>query len=267
MLKLNFENIKFSIRMITYPRNGKTKDILPKTLESILKQSYKNWEIYLFGDNYYPKEELIEISSIIPEKKLKLRNLNVDSERYYYKGIDLWYCGGVNACNYVLDWMEKDEVKYISLCNDDDIWLPNHLETLAIAYQKWPKASFIYTRGNHLQMGDLPTEEIHDVYYNNKPVTEHDTLFSSVSWKLNEINLRFKNCVKEKIPADADLWIRMKEYFLYKKLNFLYIPKITVLHESHKPNEDIQEEVHVENIEEKLNYSNARFKSKRDLLF
>ena len=163
--------------------------------------------------------------------------------------------------------MEKDEVKYISLCNDDDIWLPNHLETLAIAYQKWPKASFIYTRGNHLQMGDLPTEEIHDVYYNNKPVTEHDTLFSSVSWKLNEINLRFKNCVKEKIPADADLWIRMKEYFLYKKLNFLYIPKITVLHESHKPNEDIQEEVHVENIEEKLNYSNARFKSKRDLLF
>jgi glycosyltransferase involved in cell wall biosynthesis len=267
MIKINFENIKFSIRMITYPRNGKTKDILPKTLESISKQSYKNWEIYLFGDNYYPKEELIKISSIISGKKLKLRNLDVDSERYHYKDIDLWYCGGVNACNYVLDWMQEDNVKYVALCNDDDIWLPNHLETLAMAYHKWPKASFVYTRGNHLQLGNLPTEEIDHIDYNNKPVSEHNTIFSAVSWKLDEINLRFKNCVKEKIPSDADLWIRMKEYCFDKKLNFLYIPKVTVLHESHKPNENVESETHVVELEENLNYKKPKFKSKKDLLF
>jgi hypothetical protein len=59
----------------------------------------------------------------------------------------------------------------------------------------------------------------------------------------------------------------MKEYCFDKKLNFLYIPKITVLHESHKPNENIQSEIHVEKLEENLNYRKTKFKSKRDLLF
>lgn len=270
MFKINFDDIKFSIRIITYPRNGKTKYILPKTLESILKQNYKNWEVYLFGDKYQPEKELLEISKIIPETKLKLRNLDVNSERYHYKGMDLWYCGGVNACNYVLDWMQSNHVKHMALCNDDDIWLPNHLETLAMGYNKWPESSFVYTRGNHLQMGSLPAEEINKLDYNNKPVTEHDTLFSAVSWRLDKINLRFKNCVDEKIPSDADLWIRMKEYFSKNNLKFLYIPKITVLHESHKP------ELNEKHVGEENNYvvkekntedRSSRFKSKKDLLF
>ena len=267
MFKINFENIKFSIRMITYPRNGKTKDIIPKTLESILKQTYKNWELYLFGDNYLPKEELAQIASIVPEKRLKLRNLDVDSERYHYKGIDLWHCGGVNACNYVLDWMKADEVKHVCLCNDDDIWLPNHLETLAFAYKKWPEASFIYTRGHHLQMGNLPAQEVHDLYYDNKPVTEYDTVFSAVSWRLDKINLRFRNCVNLGIPADADLWARIREYCFNNNLKFLYIPKVTVKHESHKPEGNMSTESFSRKIEEIAICSKSKFKSRKDLLF
>jgi glycosyltransferase involved in cell wall biosynthesis len=270
MFKINLENIKFSIRIITYPRNGKTKYILPKTLESILNQSYKNWEIYLFGDNYIPEKELIEISKLIPKEKLKLRNLDVDSERYHYKGMDLWYCGGVNACNYVLDWMQEDNVKYVALCNDDDIWLKNHLETLAFAYDTWPESSFVYTRGNHLQMGNLPIEQINHIDYNNKPVTEHDTIFSAVSWRLDRINLRFQNCVKEQMPSDADLWIRTKEYCFNNDLKFLYIPKITVMHESHKPDEhnEIENiETNVDALKKSFDYTKYKFKSKKDLLF
>ena len=267
MFKINFEDIKFSIRMITYPRNGKTKDIIPKTLQSILKQTYKNWELYLFGDNYLPKEELQHLASVIPEKKLKLRNLDVDSERYRYKGIDLWHCGGVNACNYVLDWMKADKVKHVALCNDDDIWLPNHLETLALGYKNWPEASFVYTRGNHLQMGDLPVQEVDKVYYNNKPVMEYDTIFSAVSWRLDRINLKFRNCVDMKIPSDADLWARIREYSLNNNLKFLYIPKITVMHESHKPDVNEKSENCSRKTEENIIYSKSKFKSRKDLLF
>jgi len=271
MFKIKVNDIKFYIRIITYPRDGKTKHILPKTLESIYKQTYKNWEIYLFGDNYEPKEELLEMSKFIPDKKIKVRNADVNSERYHYKGIDLWYCGGVNACNYVLDWMYKDEVKIVALCNDDDIWLPNHLETLAMGYSKWPDASFVYTRGNHLQMGNLPTDEINDIYYNNKPVQEHNTLFSAVSWRLDKINLRFRNCVKQKLPADADLWIRVREHCEKNNLKFIYIPKVTVLHESHKPDPNKKQKETPKVIEKKIDKSsedkNNKLKSKKDLLF
>lgn len=267
MFKIKFNDIKFNIRIITYPRDGRTKNILPNTLQSILKQTYKNWEIYLFGDNYQPKEELLEISSIIPDKKIKIRNLDVNSERFHYKGMDLWYCGGVNACNYVLDWMQKDEVKIVALCNDDDIWLPNHLETLAMGYNKFPEASFVYTRGNHLQMGDLPVQEINGMYYDNKPVEEHNTIFSATSWRLDKINLRFRNCVKQKIPADADLWQRMREFCFKNKLKFLYIPKNTVQHESHKPFENSNEiSMKSENTDsENIELKNKKYK--RNLLF
>lgn len=262
MFKIKFNDIKFHIRIITYPRNGKTKNILPKTLDSILKQTYKNWEIYLFGDDYSPKEELLEIASVIPDKKIKIRNLDINSERYHYSGMDLWYCGGVNACNYVLDWMHNDGVKIVALCNDDDIWLPNHLETLASGYNKFPEASFVYTRGNHLQLGNLPVQEVNDLYYNNMPIEEHNAIFSATSWRLDKINLRFRNCSKQKVPSDADLWIRIKEHCFATNLKFLYIPKITVNHESHKP-EGIEKTKELpKNLDEiKL------IKSKRNLLF
>lgn len=264
MFKIKFDDIKFNIRIITYPRNGNTKYILPKTLDSILKQSYKNWEIYLFGDNYQPKEELLEICSIVPDKKIKIRNSDVNSERYHYKGMDLWYCGGVNACNYVLDWMHNDGVKIVCLCNDDDIWLPNHLETLAMGYNKFPDASFVYTRGNHLQMGNLPVEEINGLYYDNKPVQEHNTIFSATSWRLDKINLRFRNCVKQKIPSDADLWQRIREYCQENNLKFLYIPKITVQHESHKPSSNSSVKQLTKN-ETNIEVKNTKYK--RNLLF
>ena len=80
MFKIKFNNIKFHIRIITYPRNGNTKHILPNTLKSILNQTYKDWEIYLFGDDYHPKEELIEIAKVIPDKKIKIRNTDVNSD-------------------------------------------------------------------------------------------------------------------------------------------------------------------------------------------
>lgn len=103
MLKVKKQDIAFGIRIVTYPRNGRTKDILPKTLESVLNQTYKNWIIYLTGDDYLPDKEFESFASKIPQDKIKIKNIDVGTERKSFTGLKLWYCGGIKAINYTLN--------------------------------------------------------------------------------------------------------------------------------------------------------------------
>ena len=55
----NINNIRFIIIMATYNRkNGKTPEYLNKSLDSIINQDYKNWDLIVVGDKYEPFNEL-----------------------------------------------------------------------------------------------------------------------------------------------------------------------------------------------------------------
>lgn len=233
MLKIYTNEIKFHVRILTYPRNGTNKNFLSKTLASVCAQIYKNWHIYLIGDNYDPIDELYEISSFVPKDKITIRNAKVESERYKYTGVDLWHCGGINAGDFAFDLMISDGVVFLCVMTDCDIWMPNHLSCLAFAYQNYQDACLVYTRGSEKKLGKVPREIVSDIKYGNNPMMYANTLFSSVSWRLDKTDLRFRNCVRQNRPADADLWERMERLHDFK---IIHVPRETVLHLSHKPN-------------------------------
>ena len=62
---------KLGIVIPTYQRpDGKTPELLTRTLNAINNQTYTNWKVYLIGDNYKDKKEFETLSKIIPQDKI-----------------------------------------------------------------------------------------------------------------------------------------------------------------------------------------------------
>lgn len=229
--------INFGIKIATYKRKkDSTPKMFSKTINSLLKQTHSMWKVFLIGDKYEPQEEFDNLAKLLPKEKIFAINNNFAIEREKYTGHDLWMCGGIESINKIMDIMLEQEIEICATLDDDDIWYEDHLETLNNAYEKFPEASFVHTRGYHVQMGYLPKEEI-SCFYNNRPPKEHATIHSCTSWNIKNIPLRYINTIESKnpLPGDADLWIRMKDFFKKNNLKFLYVPKVTVWHDEHNP--------------------------------
>ena len=220
---LKIPKIDFGIKIVTYPTEY-TKILLERTLNGIFEQTYKNWTVYLIGDNY--GDELFDLVPAHP--KIKVIDAKVESERFHFKLEDLEFCGGCNAFNFGLDLMENDGIKYHVSLDHDDIWRKDHLESLYKAYTLFPDAYFVYTRGNWIY-GINPNIDCNMEYNNLPPVYRH-VLHSSVSWRLDKIPLRYINTTEKgiNIHGDGYMWQRMCEYFSTHQYKFLHIPKCTL---------------------------------------
>ncbi len=230
--------ITFGVKIATYRRrNDATRACFPKTIESLLAQTYPHWKAYIVGDKYEPDEEFQELVSLIPEdKRVAWNNPDGGSERAKYSGKKLWMCAGRESVNKLLDRMTADGIEIVTTLDDDDVWLPNHLETLNEGYTKFPEAVCVLTRGRHVQMGLLPRESP-DLFYNNRPPIEHATINATVSWNIQRIPLRYENTVEthDPMPGDANMWMRMRRYMADHGMKYLYIPTVTVWHDEHNP--------------------------------
>lgn len=231
MIKIKKPDIHFGIRIVTYPRNGLTKSILPKTLQAVLNQTYTNWTIYLTGDDYLPKEDFDYFESLIPKEKIKIKNINISPERYSYRGNDLWKCGGINAINYTMDWMQDEGIKYFVTLDDDDCWRSNHLEVLNNIYSEFPEAYFVYTSGINDGNGLInPTKRVSDIFYNNlMPMEKIDIIHSLTSWRLDKIPLRYVNPIGlNHLGGDEFMWQRMKNFLIKNNYKSIFVPEITL---------------------------------------
>ena len=240
MLKLS--KIHFGIKIATFNKqNGQTPIFFKKTIDSLMNQTYKNWTLYLIGDDYEPKEEFDSLTKLVPEEKIKSINVKVNPERKKFPKDLFSYCGGTNATNYGLDWMENDGISHLAILDHDDIWKPNHLAVLKNAYYKYPEAYFVYTKGYHAGFKrEVPNVSQNlKIDYNNLPPQLNDVLHSSVSWRLDKIPLRYINTIEHQkrdangnfIYGDVFMWQMFKEYFIKNKHKFLFIPENTIFHD------------------------------------
>lgn len=240
MLKLS--KIHFGVKIATFNKeNGQTPILFKKTIDSLMNQTYKNWTLYLIGDDYEPQEEFDSLAKLVPEKKIKFLNVKVNPERKRFSKELFGYCGGTNATNYVLDLMKNDGISHLAILDHDDIWSTNHLEILKNAYYKYPEAYFVYTKGYHeILKREVPNVPRNfEIKYDNLPPQFNDVLHSSVSWRLDQIPLRYKNTIEHQkkdshgnfIYGDAFMWQMFKEYFDKNKYKFLFIPENTVYHD------------------------------------
>jgi len=225
-------DIFFGIKLATYFRkDGSTYEKIERCINSIKSQTYKNWKIFLVGDGYTNHEEFNRICNLVDKEKITSINLRFGHERDILKlsGTKLWSCGGVFASNTSMDMMYSENIKFYSCIDDDDEWLPNHLQVLADSYKSFPDSCFLYTKSYYLNT-ILPLENNVPLMYNNLLPRCGNIVHASVSWNLEKINLRYRNINDQKriYPSDADMWERVTDFCARENLKIMHIPLITV---------------------------------------
>lgn len=214
---------KIAIVTNTYRKlDGSTAKHLRRTLESVRDQTYQDYKLYLIGDDYSDEDELYTLSGIIPADKLYVENLPVAVERTKYERGKLWYCGGNNANVTGIKRAMADGINYICLLNHDDVFHPDHLETLA---------KCIEDTGTHfmaVKCDTYPAVIAEGLYTPYRPVPARLYLVS-VCMDYAHYGLLPRNAIEEGVdlPSDADLWARVSAWMELNRTYGVFINKNT----------------------------------------
>jgi glycosyltransferase involved in cell wall biosynthesis len=135
---MSLANPFFSIVIPAYNRAF----ILPKTIESIQKQTFSDYEIIVVDDG--SKDNTREVVSSIPDLKLKYIYQN-NAERSAARN----------------NGVRNAKGQYVCFLDSDDFYLENHLQVLfdSIANNAFDKAMY-FVECNHLQKGVISTPEL-----------------------------------------------------------------------------------------------------------
>ena len=234
----DISNIKFAIIMPTFNRsNGKSISYLNRSLDSIIKQKHKYWDIILVGDKFEPESLIIDLvnsyqSNLNNNKIIYINNTKV--ERDYIKNKEiLWYYAGATSVNIGLEYTRNNNYKYYCHLDDDDYWSDTHLLVLAKIYNQYPNCIFANTQSTYIN-SFLPNEK-YTLYENNRLPLSGKTIHSSISFRIDILpfyyTTRFEDIRLEK-PSDALLLDEIKK-FLENNKNYssIYIPVLSCFHD------------------------------------
>lgn len=115
-------NPKISIYVPTYNRD---KILLERAVKSVLDQSYDNFELIIVGDCCTDNTEKYVKS--IKDGRIIFHNIKERGYRYPPTIENHWFAGPVIAANKGIELVSG---KWIARIDDDDIWTPDHIESL-----------------------------------------------------------------------------------------------------------------------------------------
>jgi len=118
---LNNENSLISVRIPTYNR---AKILTERTIPSVLRQTYQNFEIIIVGDHCTDNTE--ELLKKFKDERIKFHNLPKRG-KYPMNPYDRWLVAGVVPANKGIELCSGD---WIAPLDDDDEFSENHLEIL-----------------------------------------------------------------------------------------------------------------------------------------
>ena len=120
---LRDDKLTVSVIMPTYNRGAEIKE----SIQSVLNQSFKDFELIIVNDG--GTDGVKEIVDSFCSEKIKYYKLDRN------KGL----AGALN------EGILRAEGKYIAYLDDDDIYYPDHLETLIGFIEKHPDCDLIYS--------------------------------------------------------------------------------------------------------------------------
>lgn len=226
--------INFSIVITTYQRNdGGTPMFLKRALDSVFKQDYQNFKIYVIGDKYEDNSEFESIFKDYPKDKIYYENLPFayERDRFTDKWL-IWKYAGVFANNYGINKSIIDGYEYVCHLDHDDEWYGNHLSELNDAILK-TGALWLCTKSEYIANRILPVvnSKLELVPFN--PVPE-GLIHSSTCINFKKIPLRHRNVFDETgksgLPGDADLWLRIAKYLTDTNQKGILVNKVTCKH-------------------------------------
>ncbi len=109
--------------LIYIPTFNRSEYLIERSIPSVLAQTYKNISILVVDDG--STDGTKELINQHFGDKVKVITNQRKRYRYPNKSIYHWYCGPTEAANVALKACNSD---WIARIDDDDEWLPNHLE-------------------------------------------------------------------------------------------------------------------------------------------
>ena len=193
---IDYKNPLISIRIPTYNRS---KILTERTIPSVLKQTYQNFEIIIVGDNCTDNTE--ELLKKFDDKRIKFYNLPVRG-KYPTNPYNRWMVAGVVPANKAIELCSGD---WIAPLDDDDEFSEKHLEIL-LNYALEYDYEMVY--------GIVEMEREPGKWKNlgSYPLMHSEICHLSVLYhaKLNFLKYDI-NAWKYVEPADWNMWRRMKQ--------------------------------------------------------
>ena len=216
---------------------------LKKSIQSVISQNYKNWELIFWDNNSTDKSEIIFKS--FKDKRLK-----------YFKSKK--YLKLYKARNKAI---EKSKGKYITFIDTDDWWLKKKLEKLHTAFRKNKSYKIIYS--NWYVFNDLTKTK--KIFNNMKLPTGKITQKLLHKYEINvgtimiskDIFKKFKFNEKFEIIGDFDLFIKLS-----LKYRFLSIQSPLSYYRLHKKNFSNNFKLHARELNNWINKNKIIFKKR-----
>lgn len=205
-------NPLISVYTPTYNRGSL---FIKRALPSVLAQTYKNFEYIIVGDCC--TDNTAGLVAKIKDSRIKFYNLPKRGYRYPPTVENHWLAGPVVAANQALRMVSG---KWIARLDDDDIWTPDHLESL-LRYAQAGNYEFVSAQSYEERYGKRSVSDGHiaeSSYYNprsNKPDRGEKTRIGGTATWLYRSYLKFfkynLNCWRKNWNRvnDIDLVIRM----------------------------------------------------------
>ena len=222
--------MKIAIIISTFRRgDGKTPELLKQTLDSVFNQTFKDFKLFLIGDNYENEEEFKEIANYFEfNDKLHAENSNLPSERHVFSNkVDIWKFGGTNAVNYGIDLALKEGFQFIARLDHDDLWKENHLEILNDCIEK-TGCSFVCTKSHYCNTV-LPNIPSNDKFIDYIPQPEN-VVHSSICWDATKIPVRYRtlgDSLCQNYAGDGCLYLDIRNHIQEKQLKSILINEVT----------------------------------------
>ncbi len=222
---------KVSIIIPTYNR----AHLIGKTLDSVLAQTYKNWECIVVDDR-----------STDDTEDVLLEYLNKDLRFSYYQR-PCEKLKGANACRNI--GLDNAVGEYIIFFDSDDLMTENHLEVKVDGIQTYD-CDYVITKTKYF---NHTNDGINKYYQFDKfPITPHNYVVQKINWLTYDICL--KTSIAKSISFNENLQSG-QEYNYFSKLVYIstkgkFINKVVTLRRFHK-----------DSIRSKLNTKTKRAKS------
>ena len=184
---------------IYIPTYNRCELLISRSVPSVLRQNYANFELVIVGDCCTDNTEH-EINKI-KDERIKFSNLSKRGYRYPPTAENHWLAGPVVAANYALSLVKG---MWIARIDDDDIWTEDHLEKLLKGAQE---KNLEFVSGSYIKESDGQAEIISPKDF-NPPIGGTQTWLYRDYLKLFKYNL---DCWRKKWNKvnDTDLQDRM----------------------------------------------------------
>lgn len=194
------QNPLISINIPTYNRSG----TLRRAIDSVFKQTYQNFEIIVIGDCCTDDTE--EVMDKIRDERVLFYNLSQNGpypKNYWHR----WMVAATFPANMAL---EVSGGKWIAFLNDDDVFMPKHLELLLRHAQK-NNLEFVFGRSKQEKSpGKFPKKTGTLMPSGRYPFCKGNVPHMSTLYRsyLNFFDY-FIKAWKYEIPIDKFMWMRM----------------------------------------------------------